>query len=291
MLEFKVSAAGDGKRTDIFVTEKLPEFSRSSLKGLFEKKLVLVNDRPEEPGDKLKKGDMVRIDTSLLTAKPPSISMPVIYEDQDVVVANKPAGILTHAKGALNTEASFATFLDEHITDKSLKGNRAGVAHRLDRLTSGVIIGARNAGALKYLQKQFSERHVVKTYWAVVQSAIEPETAMIDAPIARNPIRPQTFKVSVDGKAARTEYKRLKTLHKNGQSYSLLQLKPTTGRTHQLRVHLAYVGHPVVGDMVYGQKKQSSPLMLHASSLEIKLPDGKVHKFEAPLPETFKQFL
>jgi 23S rRNA pseudouridine1911/1915/1917 synthase len=205
MQEFKVGQADAGKRTDVFVAENFPDFSRSSLKSLFGQKLVKVNSKTEEPGDKLKKGDLVSVDVSTLNHNPQELDLPVIYEDNDVIVVDKPSGVLTHSKGALNTEATFASFLKPRITDNSLTGNRAGVAHRLDRLTSGVIIGARTLGALKHLQKQFSTRKAAKTYLAVVESVAEPPMAIIDAAIGRNPARPQTFKVIAGGKPAQTE--------------------------------------------------------------------------------------
>lgn len=291
MQEFKIGEADVGKRTDVFVAEKYPDFSRSSLRTLFEQKLITVNSKPEEPGDKLKAGDLVSVDVSLLNQIPEELNLPTLYEDSEVIVVNKPSGVLTHSKGALNTEATYASFLKPRITDKTLTGNRAGVAHRLDRLTSGVIIGAKTSDALKHLQKQFSTRKVIKTYLAVVEGIPAQQAAIIDAPIGRNPARPQTFKVISGGKTARTGYKTLKSFDKAGKTYSLIKLTPVTGRTHQIRVHLAYIGHPVVGDTVYGLKNQTAPFLLHASSLKLKLPGGEIKQFQAPPPSLLKEFL
>jgi 23S rRNA pseudouridine1911/1915/1917 synthase len=217
------------------------------------------------------------------------MDLPVIYEDDDVVVINKPAGILTHAKGCINTEATVATFLSSKITDKDLTGNRAGIVHRLDRVTSGVIIGAKNSKAQAWLQKQFSQRKTKKNYLAIVEGEPKELEVVIDVPIERNPSRPQTFRAGQGGKSAQTRYKVIKTVVKGNKSYSLLELTPVTGRTHQIRVHLKYIGHPIVGDWVYGH--ESDNMFLHAKSLEVTLPDKSRQIFSAPTPPAFKEFI
>ena len=164
-----------------------------------------------------------------------------------------------------------------------MDGERAGIVHRLDRATSGVMICAKTPEALSWLQKQFSERKVKKTYVAVVKGALSEPEAVIDMPIERNPRKPQTFRVGANGKPSVTAYKVLKT----GNGYSLLELKPTTGRTHQLRVHLHKLGHPIVGDELY-DGPEAERLFLHATSLEITLPDKQRKTFEAPAPLSFR---
>jgi RluA family pseudouridine synthase len=156
----------------------------------------------------------------------------------------------------------------------------------LDRATSGVIIGAKNAAALSWLQKQFSQRKVKKTYIAIVQGHLPNDHAIIDMPIERNPKKPQTFRVGAQGKAALTEYQVIKL----NDTYSMLQLSPQTGRTHQLRVHLAHLGHPIVGDTLYGGKP-AERLFLHALSLEITMPSRERKTFTAPLPELFGRIM
>lgn len=277
----KVSAGG---RADIYITAKLPEFTRSSLKNLFNADHVMINGQSIRASHILHQGDILTLNTDLLFAEPEAIEIPIIYEDDDVIVMNKPAGLLTHSKGALNTEATVASFIKPKLTDKSLTGNRAGIAHRLDRVTSGVIIAAKNEKTLKWLQKQFSTRKVKKTYIAMAEGTPKPEEAIIDAPIERNPKKPQTFRVGSNGRPAITNYKVLKIL----KPYSLLELRPLTGRTHQLRVHLKYIGHSIVGDNVYGHGGEN--MYLHARSLEITLPGGRRHKFEVPEPKIFTDF-
>ncbi len=288
MLQLRVKDSDKAKRVDVFIAKKLPEFTRSSLSRLFDKNLVLANGQTVKASYRLREGDKVDVDISLLTTRPANIELPIMYEDEDVIVLNKPAGVLTHSKGALNTEATVASFIASKLTDKNLVGNRAGIVHRLDRATSGVIITARNGKTLNWLQKQFSTRKVKKTYLAITEGSVNPSEAIIDAPIKRNPKKPQTFKVGAEGKPAQTKYKVIETFKKSGRDYSLLELNPQTGRTHQLRVHLKYIGHPVVGDRVYGHA--GGNLYLHASSLELTLSSGRKMKFEVPETKIFKEF-
>ncbi len=288
MAIFRVGSAELGQRADVFVAAKHPEFSRSSLENLFDKNMVTMDGKVIKASHKLKLNDQIRVDETLLRQAPEAIELPIIYEDDSVVVIDKPTGALTHSKGALNSEATVASFLHGKITDDKLTGNRAGIVHRLDRPTSGVIIGAKTEDALKYLQKQFANRKTAKTYIAVVEGTPKQPEAIIDAPIGRNPKRPQTFRVDKEGKPAQTRYKVIKSIDKKNRSYTELELKPVTGRTHQLRIHLTYLGHPIVGDHVYGH--DDGPMLLHAKSLEITLPGGQRKVFEAPLPARFKEF-
>jgi 23S rRNA pseudouridine1911/1915/1917 synthase len=286
MLEHKTRPAETGLRLDILVANLYPEFTRSSLEMLFDKGMVCVNGTAAKPSYKARDGDEITVDESYLKKEPKALDMPVIYQDDDVVVLDKPAGILTHSKGALNLEPTVAGFVKSKLNDKSLTGNRAGIVHRLDRGTSGVIIAARNAKALQHLQKQFSQRKVKKTYIAVAEGLFDPKEAIIDAPIGRNPRKPQTFKVLPNGRPAVTKYSAKREFKRGGKNYSELVLEPRTGRTHQLRVHLAYIGHPIVGDPVYGRGGQ--PILLHAESLELTLPGKERKVFRSSLPDIFK---
>lgn len=276
-------------RLDVLVTDLYPQFSRSSLESLFDKGLVTMNDKSLKASYRVKPGDRITIDETYLKRDPEPIDMPVIYEDADVLVIDKPAGILTHSKGALNTEASVASFIKDKLTDDKLAGNRAGIVHRLDRQTSGVMVAAKNSQALNWLQKQFSARKVKKSYQAIVEGVPEPAEAVIEAPIGRNPKKPQTFKVMAAGKPATTHYRSLRQFKKAGKDYTEIELKPQTGRTHQLRVHMAYINHPIVGDYVYGHA--GPQMMLHADSLELTLPNRERKTFNSPLPSRFKDFI
>jgi RluA family pseudouridine synthase len=187
-----------------------------------------------------------------------------------------------HSKGAFNPEATVATFLQKYITD--MEGERAGIVHRLDRATSGVIICAKTQDALSWLQKQFSQRKVKKTYMAIAMGGFQQKHAIIDMPIERNPKKPQTFRTGVNGKPAITEYE----VVDSNKDMNLIKLSPQTGRTHQLRVHLSQLGHPILGDKFYGGPP-AKRLFLHAQQLEITLPSRERKVFSSPLPQIFKR--
>ena len=272
-------------RADVLLASMYPQYSRAALAQLFNKGLVTLGDNPLKAGDKVPGTSRLNADISSLQMPTETIDLPILYEDDDCIVINKPAGVLTHALSKHGSEASVASFLRGKV--KGLDGDRAGIVHRLDRATSGVIIGAKNQAALSALQKQFSKRLSKKTYIAVVEGRLDPAEAVIDMPIERNPKAPSTFRIGPNGKEARTHYRVLA----EGETRSLIELKPQTGRTHQLRVHLAKIGHPIVGDPLYGRGKYQDRLFLHALSLEIMLPNGEYKTFTAPLPREFKEQL
>jgi 23S rRNA pseudouridine1911/1915/1917 synthase len=287
MREFKSAEPDIGSRADVFVARQYPEFSRSSLSALFDMDSVSVLGKPIKPSYKIRTGDKLAVEDELINRQPEAIELPILYEDKDVIVIDKPAGVLTHSKGALNQEATVASFIEPKL-DKDLVGNRAGIVHRLDRQTSGVIIAAKNQATLSWLQKQFSARKTKKTYLAIVEGLLDPPEAIIDAPIARNPKKPQTFYVNSAGKPSQTQYKLLKSFQKGSKTYSEVEMKPFTGRTHQLRVHMAYVKHPIVGDHVYGQ--DGPHMLLHAAALELTLPNRSRQTFTAPPPAYLTDF-
>lgn len=282
MSKLEISRA---QRLDQKVVELLPDLSRSFAVRLIEEGKVSVNGTVQsKAGYKLREGDEVVVDydTSQLE-EIPDIDLPVLYEDEDCVVIYKPLGVLSHSKGAFNPEATVATWLRSRLT--GLGGERGGIVHRLDRATSGVMICAKTPEALSWLQKQFSNRKAKKTYAAVVKGHMNPEEAIIDMPIGRNPKAPATFRVDTQGKHAVTAYS---TVTANDK-YSLLMLKPETGRTHQLRVHLSHFHHPIVGDTLYGGEP-AARLFLHAEVLEITILKGHERKvFTAPIPPEFRE--
>lgn len=275
---------GDKKqRLDVFLAHSYPELSRSFLQKLCANDQVIVNTEPQKSGYKLTHGDIVEVLYDMASIeKIEDIDLPVLYQDNDVIVINKPSGVISHARGRFWNEPSVASFVRQ-ITGQY--GERAGIVHRLDRATSGVMICAKTSDAMKYLQKQFADRTVTKTYQAVVSGNVLPEEAVIDVPIERNPKAPATFRAGANGKSAQTHYKVI-AVDKNT---TLLQLTPKTGRTHQLRVHAAHIGHPIVGDALYGGEHYDR-LLLHASSLTLKLPrNDEFHTFTAPIPEEFSR--
>jgi 23S rRNA pseudouridine1911/1915/1917 synthase len=288
MKKYVVTEEAAGQRADVFLAAKYPNLSRSAVEKLFKEDLVMKGSQSVKAGQRLKPGEELKLDDSLLLKQPEPIELPVIYEDDDVLVIDKPEGILAHSKGAINHEATVATFIKQSLQDIP-DNNRAGIVHRLDRGTSGVIITAKNAAAMSKLQKQFSQRKVKKVYLAIANGILDEKEAIIDIPIERNPRKPQAFRPGSTGKASQTEYKVLKEFEKAGEEYTLLELKPKTGRTHQLRVHLAAIGHPIVGDNMYG-KSSADHLYLHAACLELTLPSGERKTFTAEAPGYFEEF-
>ena len=212
------------------------------------------------------------------------VDLPILYEDDDVIVVNKPSGLLTHAKGGLSDEPTVAEIIRPK-TSFATDTDRPGIVHRLDRDTSGLLIIAKNPESAAHLQRQFAERTAKKTYIAITDGKPKLNAAKINLPIGRNPSAPSAFRIDPNGKPAQTTYH---VLAKN-DTQSLVKLKPTTGRTHQLRVHLAHLNAPILGDRVYG-KSSDCRMMLHAQKLEITLPSGERKVFEAAIPDEFKKF-
>lgn len=269
-------------RLDAYLAQYFPEHSRSAWQKYIAAGYVKVNGEVVTSNKlTLDEDDEVTADTNA-KLHDLSIDLPVIYEDDNVVVINKPVGILSHAKGGIIEEATVADFFKDK-TSYGSDTNRPGIIHRLDRATSGVMLGAKNLETASQLQKQFSKRKVKKTYIAIVKGTPKDVEAHIELPIERNPSHPSQFRVGANGKYAATTYEVLES--KNGKS--MVKLKPETGRTHQLRVHMAHIGNPIIGDIVYG--KSADRMYLHALSLEITLPGGERKVFEAPLPDEFEK--
>ena len=282
-------------RLDQFVVEQHPNLSRSYAHHLIMSGLVTVNDKSIlKAGYKVKPTDSVEISYNPeQVIDIPSIELDIIYEDDDCVVIDKPIGVLSHSKGVFNPEATVASWLSHRINSDGFSvlpdnedNDRLGIVHRLDRATSGIMICAKNHQTVEYLQKQFAKRKVQKTYIAIISGALKDETMVIDMPIERNPKKPHSFRVGSNGKSAITECQQIKS----GSKYSIVELKPLTGRTHQLRVHLTTVGNPILGDDLYGGD-EADRLYLHSYSLEITLPDSKSKTFIAKKPTSFDKIL
>lgn len=272
-------------RLDQYVAQYWPEYSRSVWQKYILSGYVTINGVVEtSPKKLLGEDDAVKVD---IPAEPDysAQTLPIIYENDDVIVINKPSGLLTHSKGAVNEEFTVADFMRSRMTEPE-DTNRPGIVHRLDRATSGVLIAAKHPAAKHHLQKQFQDRKAKKEYLAIVRGVPKHPVAAIDLPIERNPKEPSTFRVGASGKPAHTDYE---TIGRNAH-FAVLSLKPTTGRTHQLRVHLQYLKTPILGDEVYGGGKSPiGRLALHARSLEITLPGGERKTFVADPPEDFAQ--
>jgi len=270
------------KRLDTLLAERHPETSRSTWQKHIKAGHIAVNGNVQtSPKQDVTEADAIAITIPDATDFSTN-ELPILYLDDNVIVINKPVGVLSHAKGALQDEFTVADFFRRYSTYNS-ETNRPGIVHRLDRDTSGVMIGARNTETAAMLQKQFADRRTKKTYIAIVDGSLKEHQAKMDLPIGRNPNAPSTFRVDAKGKSAITQYTVLGETAKE----SLVELKPHTGRTHQLRVHMAYLRAPIHGDRVYG--KVADRLYLHAYQLEVTIPGGERRIFTAPVPPEFLQ--
>ncbi len=272
--------ASTKKRLDAYLSETYPDISRSTWQKYIKEGYISVEGTIETSP----KSD-VSSAASVVVAIPEatdheSDTLPIIYLDESVIVINKPIGTLSHSKGALNDEFTVADFFRRYTT-YNIDTNRPGIVHRLDRDTSGVMIGARTPEVASLLQKQFADRKTKKTYTAILSGILKEKEALIDLPIGRNPSMPSTFRVDAKGKSAVTKY----AVIAEDAGKSLVELSPLTGRTHQLRVHMAYLHAPIYGDRVYG--KAADRLYLHAHKLEITIPEGQRKVFSAPVPVEF----
>ena len=277
-----------GGRLDKYVADKCPQLSRTQAQKLVGDGLVSVNGQVSKAGLKLNTGDRVEI---ILPAPPPSSLKPeampliVVYEDDDLLVIDKPAGLTVHpAPGHPDhtlVNAILARLPDLPPADDF---RRPGVVHRLDKDASGLMVVAKTPPARLDLIGQFKARTVVKAYLVAVKRNLEPDDGIIEAPIGRDPRHRKRMAVvdAGEGKAARTRYHVIR----RGGDYTLLEVRPETGRTHQIRVHLAAIGYPVIGDRVYGGRSgRLAGLFLHASLLGFKLPStGEYQEFISNLP-------
>ena len=285
------------KRLDSFISEECGlNLSRTMVKKLLDEEKILVNNKLQKASYKPEIGDILTIDIPKpkeIKLEAQDIPVPVVYEDNDIIVVNKPKGMVVHPANG-NPDGTLVNAILAMCKD-SLSGIggeiRPGIVHRLDKDTSGLLIVAKNDLAHMNMSKQIQERKVTKKYIALVKGNVPEDEATIHMPIARSTKDRKKMAVDAKGKDAITHFKVLKRYGK----YTLLELKIETGRTHQIRVHMSYIGHPVVGDMVYSNGKNEFGVkgqMLHAKSLEFKHPvTNKEMHLEAELPEYFKKVL
>ncbi len=300
MLEWTVGEGEAGQRLDRFLAAKMPEQSRTQIQNLIKQGEVTVDGMRVKPGYRLSTGNTVvaRVpvveDTALVAQR---IPLDIIYEDEDVVVVNKPAGMVVHpapgheAGTLVNALLAHFPELAGFIETDEETARRPGIVHRLDKQTSGLIVVAKHEAARRFLQGQFKQRKVRKTYVALLEGRLQPPDGIIEAPIGRDPKDRKRMAVRQrGGRPARTVYHLIEYF----DDYTLVTVQPVTGRTHQIRVHLAAIGHPVVGDRVYGYRRQRSGLrrqFLHAWKLALTLPSGEMREFVAPLPPDLRDAL
>ncbi len=290
-----LAAAG---RLDTWLTGEWPELSRSRWQGLIRDGWVSVNGQvADKPGMRLAGGERVvaRVPPARPSELTPSdIPLQIVFEDADLLIADKPAGVVVHPSAGHELDTLVQAVLRHAPGLPGVGGERRpGVVHRLDKDTSGLVVFAKNDRAMAELQRQFKARQVHKTYLALVHGSPPTDEGLIDAAIGRDLRERKRMAVVAEekGREARTRFHLLRRLG----DYSLLAVEPETGRTHQIRVHLAYLGIPVAGDRVYGSRHQPGWLsrqMLHAWRLGIRRPSGtEMQVFEAPLPQDFREAL
>ena len=283
-----------GARLDRYVADNLPDLSRGTVQGLIESGRVRVDGIERKPKFRMTPGELVtvvipppRLDEIL----PDPIPLAIVYEDSDVVVVDKPAGMVVHPAPG-HSRGTLANALVAHFPGISVGGTlRPGIVHRLDKDTSGLIVAAKTDRGRNALVTQWEERSVEKTYLTLVSGMVEDSEATIDAPIGRDPKNRQRMSVVRSGRPAVTHFRVLERF----SNAALLEVSIETGRTHQIRVHLAFIGHPVVGDRVYGRAHPADAFLqrqfLHASGLGFRLPDGTPGRFAAPLAEDLDRTL
>ncbi len=286
---FEVAEDDAGKRLDVFLAEEIEELTRSYIQKLIADGLASVNRAPARASYRVKPRDLVELqvpEPEGLELKGEPIPLDIYYEDSDVIVVNKPRGMVVHpAEG--NYSGTLVHALLHHCKDLSgINGvTRPGIVHRLDKDTSGLIVAAKNDFAHLDLARQFKDRLITRRYYALVHGLVKEQTGTVDAPIGRDPRDRQKMAVVLkNGKHAVTGYRVLRRF----PGYTYLELKLETGRTHQIRVHLSYIGHPLVGDPKYGPARPHFNLngqFLHAAVLGFSHPrKGTRIELEAPLP-------
>jgi 23S rRNA pseudouridine1911/1915/1917 synthase len=279
-------------RLDKFVPTRVNSLTRTQTKKLVNQGLITVNGKTVDPSYEVRRGDKIAVELPAVTSveiKPENLPLSIIFEDKDILVLDKVAGMVSHPSKE-HISGTLVNALLYHFGKNPFEGDslRPGIVHRLDKGTSGLMVVAKNQAALENLKKEFKHRRVVKKYLALVQGRLEPAMGEVKEGIARHPKNRQKFAVSPLGKEALTLYKVLENF---GGTYSLVEAEPKTGRTHQIRVHLAALGHPIVGDRLYGGKPAARPF-LHASSLTLAHPrTGQVLKFESKLPPNLQELL
>jgi 23S rRNA pseudouridine1911/1915/1917 synthase len=283
-----------GKRLDQFLRERLPQYSRARLQDWIDQGRVSVNGSPEKRSFLLKGAERIDVEPAELAplrATPEDLPLEILYEDADVIAINKPAGMVVHTGAGQHSGTLVNAVLHRFGKLSSVGGDlRPGIVHRLDRFTSGVILIARNDAAHRHLAAQFASREVEKIYLALVHGRVKNEQGRMTTPIARDPVRRTRMTARLArGRQAITSYQVLKRLER----FTFLEVKIGTGRTHQIRVHLASIGHPVVGDKLYGAPASAlGRYFLHARQITFTSPgSGKRITLAAPLPQDLADYL
>lgn len=284
-------------RIDAWLSGKMEEYSRSYIQKLCQDGNIKVNGAPVKSNYKLKTGDKVTVEipeAEVLQVTAEEIPLAIVYEDEHIIVINKPKGMVVHP-AAGNYSGTLVNALMKHCGDSLSDINgviRPGIVHRIDKDTSGLLVVAKNNHAHEFLSKKLKTHDIKREYIALVEGIIYENSGKIDAPIGRHPV--DRKKMSVNLKSGRHAVTHFKVVERFPAA-TYLELKLETGRTHQIRVHMSYINHPIIGDEVYGRKKQrfdTQGQVLHARKLTFEHPaTGELMEFETPVPEYFKKLL
>jgi len=298
-LRFTASSDDASKRLDQLLRERFPQCSRARLQEWIRSGGVLVAGLPSRASHTVRAGETIEVepaDPPPLRATPETIPLAVLYEDDDLVAIDKPAGMVVHAGAGVRTGTLVNALLGRFDALSGVAGElRPGIVHRLDRFTSGVLLVAKNDQAHRNLAAQFASRQVEKVYFALVHGLVKAGSGRIDRPIARDPVRRARMTARLaEGRAAWSQYRVLRRFH----GFTLLEVKIGTGRTHQIRVHLSSIGHPVAGDTLYGAPSTVEgmpPLgryFLHSHRIRFRLPStGEEISIESPLPPELESWI
>jgi len=307
-----VVAEDAGKRLDQFLATRLDSVSRARVQEMIAEGKVRVNDAPAKASLKLRGGERISVlgeaQRAPLKAMAEEIPLDIVYEDDDLAVINKPAGMMVHAgAGATDNARNRGTLVNallHHLQSLSGVGGelRPGIVHRLDKETSGLILVAKNDGAHRKMGAQFAAREVKKKYVALVHGWVKKDSGTLSQGISRDPVRRMKMTTRIEGgRTAVTHYRVVRRLDTKYGKFTLLDVKIDTGRTHQIRVHVSTMGHPIVGDTTYGAPKQVrgknavtvlSRNFLHAAELEFRHPrTGETVSLKSELPKELREFL
>jgi len=299
-MTFTVSPSDAGRRVDLFLRDHMPLYSRARLQSWIRGGRVRANGAAVKSAYLLQGNETIEVEPEALPplkAEPEALPLKILYEDNDVVAIDKPAGMIVHAGAGCRTGTVVNALLYRFKTLSTLGGDmRPGIVHRLDRFTSGVLLAARHDLAHRRLAAQFASRSTEKTYIALVHGSLPKDQGRIDKPIARDPLKRVRMTARLErGRPALTEYRVLRRFE---QGFTLVEVRIHTGRTHQIRVHFASLGHPVVGDRLYGapaKVKNRPPLnryFLHAHRIRFEHPmTGALLTIESPLPAELEQWI
>jgi 23S rRNA pseudouridine1911/1915/1917 synthase len=289
----ELTADRSGERLDTFVARRCPELSRSHARRLIDDGLVSVNGRHGKASERVTAGLSVRVTIpppETIDLAPEAIPLTIMYQDADIIVLDKPAGLTVHPAPGHPSGTLVNALLAACVDLRGIAGTlRPGIVHRLDKDTSGLMVVAKNDRAQRALQQQLKDRQVHKTYVALVHAVPRPREGVIEAPIGRHPKNRKKMAVVAGGREAITKY-RVREEFAGGR-YSLLEVEPVTGRTHQIRVHMSALGHAIAGDATYGRRSDLiARQALHASKLAFAMPlGGRAIEFESPLPPDIRE--